>query len=108
MFNNVALIGYLGSCAESYTKRAWKNRPTSERQSQTTWYRCLVFGRTAEYATTLTKAAHLQIICKIRTRERLAKGGAKKSVTPIRVQRFTRFDWTPTRKRSLLRIRRTS
>jgi single-strand DNA-binding protein len=50
MFNNVTLIGYLGSDAESRatrnnstltvlslaTRRIWKNRETGERQSQTT------------------------------------------------------------------------
>ena len=50
MFNNVTLIGYLGSDAESRTtrnntamtvlslatKRTWKNRETGERESQTT------------------------------------------------------------------------
>ena len=70
MFNNVTLIGYLGSDAESRTsrnnstltvlslatKRIWKNRETGERESQTTWHRCVVFGRTAEYAATLTRA----------------------------------------------------
>jgi len=64
MFNNVTLIGYLGSDAESRptrnnstmtvlslaTKRTWKNRETGERESQTTWHKCVSFGRTAEYA----------------------------------------------------------
>ena len=67
MFNNVTLIGYLGSDAESRptrnnstltvlslaTKRTWKNRQTGERESQTTWHKCVTFGRTAEYAAAL-------------------------------------------------------
>ena len=106
MFNNVTLIGFLGSNAESRTtrnnttltvlslatKRTWKDRETGERQSQTTWHRCLTFGRTAEYAATLPKGAHLQIIGEIQTREYVAKDGAKKSVTEIRVQRVARLD----------------
>ncbi len=108
MFNNVTLIGYVGSGAESHTEPAWKNRATSERQSQTIRHRCMVFGRTAEYATTLTKGRHLQIIGEIRTRERLAKGGAKKSMTAIPVRRFPRLDRTPTRERPRLRIGRIS
>lgn len=74
MFNYVTLIGYLGSDAESRTtrnnstlavlslaaKRTWKNRETGERESQTTWHRCVVSGRMAEYAAALTKGAHLQ------------------------------------------------
>ncbi len=68
MFNNVTLIGYFGSDAESRTtrnntamtvlsvatKRTWKNRETGERESQTTGHRCVTFGRTAEYAATFT------------------------------------------------------
>jgi single-stranded DNA-binding protein len=54
----------------------------------------VVFGRTAEYAATLTKGAHLQIVGEIQTREYVAKDGAKKSVTEIRVQRINRLDRT--------------
>jgi single-strand DNA-binding protein len=106
MFNNVALIGYLGSDAESRTtrngstltvlslatKRTWKNRETGERESQTTWHRCVVFGRTAEYAATLTKGAHLQLVGEIQTRSFVGRDGAKKSVTEIRVHRIARLD----------------
>ena len=106
MFNNVTLIGYLGSDAESRTtrnnstltilslatKRSWKNRETGERQSQTTWHKCVSFGRTAEYAATLTKGAHVQILGEIQTRTYVAKDGTTKSVTEIRIQRITRLD----------------
>jgi len=106
MFNNVILVGYLGSDAESRptrnnstltvlslaTKRTWKNRQTGERESQTTWHKCIVFGRTAEYAAALTKGTHLQIVGEIQTREYVAKDGAKKSVTEIRVHRIARLD----------------
>jgi single-strand DNA-binding protein len=106
MFNNVTLIGYLGSDAESRatrnnstltvlslaTKRTWKNRQTGERESQTTWHKCVAFGRTAEYAAALTKGTHLQIVGEIQTREYVAKDGAKKSVTEIRVHRIARLD----------------
>ena len=109
MFNNVNLIGYLGSDAESRTtrnnstltvlslatKRTWKNRETGAHESHTTWHKCVSFGRTAEYAATLTKGAHLQIIGEIQTREYVAKDGAKKSVTEIRVQRIVRLDRAP-------------
>jgi single-strand DNA-binding protein len=106
MFNNVTLIGYLGSDAESRptrnnstltvlslaTKRTWTNRQTGERESQTTWHKCVAFGRLAEYAAGLTKGAHLQIVGEIQTREYIAKDNTKKSVTEIRVQRIVRFD----------------
>jgi single-strand DNA-binding protein len=106
MFNSVTLIGYLGSDAESRptrnnstltvlslaTKRTWKNRQTGERESHTTWHKCVAFGRTAEYAAALTKGAHLQIVGEIQTREYVAKDGTKKSVTEIRVHRVVRLD----------------
>ena len=53
------------------------------------------FGRTAEYAASLTKGAQLQIIGEIQMREYVAKDGAKKSVTEIRVQRIARLDRAP-------------
>ncbi|MBN9657145.1 MAG: single-stranded DNA-binding protein [Acidobacteria bacterium] len=104
--NNVILIGYLGSDAETRktrndstlttlslaTQRTWKDRETGERQSQTTWHRLVIFGRQAEYAATLTKGAHLQITGELNTREYTAKDGVKKSITEIRVQRINRLD----------------
>jgi single-strand DNA-binding protein len=110
MFNNVILIGYLSSDAESRstrnnstltvlslaTNRTWKNWETRERESQTTWHRCVVFGRTAEYAATLTKGAHLHIVGEIQTRSFVGRDGAKKSVTEIRVHRVARLDRVPT------------
>jgi single-strand DNA-binding protein len=104
--NNVILIGYLGSDAETRktrndstlttlslaTQRTWKDRESGERQSQTTWHRLVIFGRLAEYAATLTKGAHLQITGELNTREFTAKDGVKKSITEIRVQRINRLD----------------
>jgi single-strand DNA-binding protein len=106
MFNNVTLIGYLGSDPESRktrnnstltvlslaTKRIWKNRETGARESRTTWHKCVSFGRTAEYAATLTKGAHVQIVGEIQTRDFVAEDGAKKSVTEIRVHRIAHLD----------------
>ena len=106
MFNNATLIGYLGSDAESRptrnkstltvlslaTKRTWKNRETGAREAQTTWHKCVSFGRTAEYAAGLAKGAHVQIIGEIQTREYVAKDGTKKSATEIRVHRIARLD----------------
>jgi single-strand DNA-binding protein len=105
MFNNVTLIGYLGSDAQSRatrnnstvtvlslaTKRSWKNRETGARESQTTWHKCVAFGQTAQYAARLTKGAHIQIVGEIQNREYVAKDGAKKSVSEIRVRRIARL-----------------
>jgi single-strand DNA-binding protein len=49
-----------------------KNRATGERESQTTWHKCVAFRRTAEYAAGLTKGAHLQVIGELQTREYIA------------------------------------
>ena len=106
MFNNVTLIGYLGSDAESRptrnnstltvlslaTKRIWRNRETGAREAQTTWHKCVAFGRTAKYAAGLAKGAHLQIVGEIQTRDHVAKDGTKKSATEIRVRRIVRLD----------------
>src|SRR3982751_385123 len=99
MFNNVTLIGYLGSTPESHhtrsnssltvlssaTRRSWTNRESGERESRTTWHKCVVFGRTAEYAATLLKGAQVQIVGEIQTRDYVGRDGAKKSATEIRV-----------------------
>ncbi len=112
--NTVILTGYLGGDAESRTaransseastfvtlslatKRTWKDRESGERQSLTTWHRCVIFNpRIADYAASLTKGAHVQLVGEIQTREYVAKDGAKKSVTEIRVQRIARLDRQP-------------
>ena len=106
--NTVILIGYLGKDAESRTarnnstltvlslatNRVWKDRETGERQSQSTWHRCVSFGLTATYAATLTKGAHVQIEGEIQTREYVTKHGAKKSVTEVRVRRLRHLNKT--------------
>jgi len=100
--NTVILIGYLGSDAETRTarnnstltvlslatNRNRKDRETGERQSQTTWHRCVSFRQTATYAATLTKGAHVQIVGEFQTCEYVAKDGAK-SATEVRVRRLT-------------------
>lgn len=109
--NTVILTGYLGADAEIRTaepasgnavafvrlslatKHIWKDRESGERMAQTTWHRCVVFHpRLQEYASTLTKGAHVQLVGEIRNREYVAKDGSKKSVSEIRVQRIARLD----------------
>jgi single-strand DNA-binding protein len=107
--NNVTLIGYLGSDAETRTtrndsvlttlslatQRVWKDRESGERHSQTTWHRLVVFGRLADYAATLPKGAHLHISGELNIRQYAAKDGTTKSVNEIRVQRINRLDRSP-------------
>lgn len=111
--NRATLIGFLGKDAEVKTtktnntsfailslatKRSWKDRETGERQSQTTWHRCIVFGKLAEFAATLLKGAHVQIEGDIRNREYTEKVGGKKpvdvkkSITEVRVTSLTKLD----------------
>ena len=93
--NRATLIGFLGKDAEvkttrnnaSFTvlslatKRSWKDRESGERRSETTWHRCIVWGKLGEFAATLTKGAHVQIEGDIRTREYMAKDSGKNSDT---------------------------
>jgi single-stranded DNA-binding protein len=98
MFNNVTLIGYLGSDAES--------RPI--RDNSTLTVRSLATKRTLvrpeAYSAVRPKqafvpggprfkfAAHLQIVGEIQTREYTAKDGINKFVTEISVHRIVRLD----------------
>jgi single-strand DNA-binding protein len=108
--NRVTLIGFLGKDAEvkstrnnaSFTvlslatKRSWKDRETGERQSETTWHRCIAWGKLGQYAATLTKGSHVQIEGEIRTRDytpSAGKSGAvKKSITEVRATSVTKLD----------------
>ena len=108
--NRATLIGFLGKDAERKTtrsgasfavlslatKRSWKDRESGERQSRTTWNRCIVWGRLADYAATLTKGAHVQVEGEIRTREYTPSAGkqsdAVKSITEVRVTAIAKLD----------------
>jgi single-strand DNA-binding protein len=110
--NRATLIGFLGKDAEMKTtrnnasftvlslatKRSWKDRESGDRMSETTWHRCIVWGKLGEFAATLTKGAHVQIEGEIRTREYTKKGTGKKSepvkrsITEIRVFTINKLD----------------
>jgi single-strand DNA-binding protein len=106
--NRATLIGFLGKDAEVKstrnhtaftvlslaTKRSWKDRTTGERFAETTWHRCIVWGKLAEFAATLTKGAHVQIEGDIRSRQYQPSGksAAKKTITEIRVTSITKLD----------------
>ena len=110
--NRATLIGFLGKDAEvkstrnnaSYTvlslatKRSWKDRETGERKSQTTWHRCIVWGKLGEYAATFTKGAHVQIEGEIRSREYTERSSGKnttevkKTISEVRVTSITKLD----------------
>ena len=105
--NRATLIGFLGKDAEvkstrnsaSFTvlslatKRSWTDRQSNERKSETTWHRCVVWGKLGEFAATLTKGAHIQIEGEIRTREYSPQASdAKKSITEVRVTSVVKLD----------------
>ena len=110
--NRATLIGFLGKDAEvkstknenSFTvlslatKRSWKDRETGDRQSQTTWHRCIVWGKLGDFAATLTMGAHVQIEGEIHSREYTQKASGKKaaeitkSITEVRVKSIVKLD----------------
>ena len=110
--NRATLVGFLGKDAEVKTtrnnasfvvlslatKRSWKDRTTGERFAETTWHRCIVWGKLTEFAATLTKGAHVQIEGDIRIRQYTAKASGKKSepvkksITEIRVFIINKLD----------------
>ena len=107
--NRVNLTGFIGQDAEvkttrnktSYTvlslatKRSWKDKE-GDWQSETTWHRCIVWGKLGEFAASLTKGTHAQIEGELRHRDYVAKNGkageAKKSITEVRVISIVKLD----------------
>jgi single-strand DNA-binding protein len=104
--NRATLIGFLGKDAEAKTtrnnisftvlslatKRSWKDRESGERRSDTTWHRCVVWGKARDFAATLTKGAHVQVEGGILTRQYALKTGEMKSVTEVRVLSIVKLD----------------
>ena len=104
--NKVNLIGFLGSDAEvrsannrSFTtlslatKSSYKDKKSGQYVSQTEWHRCVVFGKLAEFAGTLTKGAHVQIEGELRSREYDSKkADSKQRIWEIRVDSILKLD----------------
>ena len=104
--NRISLIGFLGQDASSYTannasftvlslatKSSYKDKKSGEYKGHTEWHRCIVWGKLAEYAKTLTKGAHLAIDGELRSRERVdKKTGAKQRVWEVRVASILKLD----------------
>ena len=107
--NRVTLTGFIGQNAEvkttqnnkSYTglslatKRSWKDCAGAW-QSETTWHRCIVWGKLGAFASTLLKGTHVQVEGELRHREYTPKNGtpgdSKKSITEIRVISIVKLD----------------
>ena len=112
MQNRATLTGYIGKDAilrttrnqtpftvlSLATHRSWKDRNSGERQSVTTWHRCVVFGKLANYAGTLTKGAFIQLEGEIQMREYFPRvigdstSSVKQTITEIRVFRLMNLD----------------
>jgi single-strand DNA-binding protein len=104
--NKVNLIGFLGGDAEvrnannrSFTtlslatKSSYKDMKSGEYVAHTEWHRCVVFGKVAEFAATLTKGAHVQIEGELRSREIATKNSDfKRRIWEIRVDSILKLD----------------
>jgi single-strand DNA-binding protein len=104
--NRITLIGFLGNDAITRTannasftvlslatKSSYKDKKTGEYNGHTEWHRCVVWGRLAEYAKTLTKGAHLSVEGELRSREQTnKKTNAKQRVWEIRVASILKLD----------------
>ena len=104
--NKVNLIGFLGGDAEvrtannrSFTtlslatKSSYKDKKSGQYIAQTEWHRCVVFGKLAEFAATLTKGAHVQIEGELRSREIEAKNSDfKRRIWEVRVNSIVKLD----------------
>jgi len=103
--NKVTLIGFLGSNPEARTNNpdvsvttlslATKSsyKKNGEYVSHTEWHRCVVFGKLSEFATTLTKGAHVQVEGELRSREyESRKTNSKQRVWEIRVSSILKLD----------------
>jgi len=104
--NKVNLIGFLGNNAEVHTainrsfvalslatKSSYKDKSSGKYVSQTEWHRCVVYGKLAEFARTLTKGAHVQVEGELRSREYASKkADAKQRIWEIRVSSILKLD----------------
>ena len=102
--NKVTLIGFVGSNPEvrtndnrSLTTLSLATKSSYKKDgkyiSHTEWHRCVVFGKLAEFAKTLTKGAHIQVEGELRSREYTSKKtDAKERVWEIRVTSILKLD----------------
>src|ERR1700752_4488834 len=104
--NKVNLIGFLGRDAEvrnannsSFTtlslatKSSYKDKKSGEYVAHTEWHRCVVFGKLAEFAATLTKGAFVQVEGELGSREIVTKNSDfKRRIWEIRVDSVLKLD----------------
>ncbi len=70
------------------TSRSWKNKDTGEKQEETSWHRCVAFGKTAEIINEhFTKGRKILIEGRLRYGS-YEKDGIKRYTTEIVIDRF--------------------
>ena len=70
------------------TNRSWKNKDTGEREDETSWHRCVAFGKTAEtLAEHFTKGRKILIEGRLRYGS-YEKDGVKHYTTEIVIERW--------------------
>jgi len=102
--NRVTLIGFTGGDAEvrtnnnrSFTILSLATKSSYKKDdkyvSHTEWHRCVVFGKLAEFAKTLTKGAHILVEGELRSREYDSKKtDTKQRLWEIRVTSILKLD----------------
>jgi single-strand DNA-binding protein len=102
--NRATLIGYVARNAETRvtsnglnitvltlaTKASWKDRDGAW-QSHSEFHRCVVWGKFAEFAATLTKGIHLQVEGELRSRE-YERDDVKQRIWEIRTESILKLD----------------
>lgn len=103
--NKVNLVGFLGGDADvrnannrSFTtfslatKSSYKDT-SGQYIARTEWHHCVVFGKLAEVAATLTKGAHVQVEGELRSREiATKKSDFKRRIWEIRVDSIVKSE----------------
>ena len=102
--NKVTLIGFLGNDAEvrsndnrSLTTLSLATKSSYKKDGKyiehTEWHRCVVFGKLAEFASTLKKGAHVQIEGELRSgKYESKKTNSAQTVWEIRVNSILKLD----------------
>ena len=102
--NKVTLIGFLGNDAEvrsndnrSLTTLSLATKSSYKKDGKyiehTEWHRCIVFGKLAEFASTLKKGAHIQVEGELRSRKYDSKKtNSEQTIWEIRVSSILKLD----------------
>lgn len=106
--NRISLIGFTGKDAETCTtakqtpyttlsvatKSSYKDKQSGEYVSRTEWHRVVVWGKLAEFASSLNKGTHLLIEGELRSRSYADKKNqdSKRRVWEVRATSILKLD----------------